>query len=99
MSKLKDLLVGKTVSKIIPVEDYFQIYFMDGSILNLNNKITFSHQLQQFSNGTINDLIITKDAMRIKIDDKEIAMSMKDEDRYSPEAFEFSARNGECIVG
>jgi len=99
MSKLRDILIGKLILEIIPVEDYLQIYFVDGSILNLNNKVTLSHQSQQFSNEIINDLIITKDVMCIKVNDKEIAMSMKEEDYYSPEAFEFCSDNERWIVG
>ncbi|MDR2922918.1 MAG: hypothetical protein LBU85_06220 [Treponema sp.] len=99
MSRLKDILIGKTISKIIPIEDYLQIFFADGSILNLNNKTTFSHQFQHFYNETINDLIITNDVICIKANDKEIAMSMKEEDYYSPEAFEFCSENEEWIVG
>ena len=93
------MIIGNIISEVSPIEDYVQISFIDGGILNLYNDVTFSHQYQQYSNEMVKDLIITENLMCIKIIDKEIAMGMKEEEHYTAEAFAFCSKNEEWIVG
>ena len=93
------MIMGNTISQISPIEDYVQIFFINGGVLNLYNDVTFSHQYQQYSNEKIKDFTITKDMMCIIVNDKKITMSMKEEDYYTAEAFAFCGKNKEWIVG
>jgi hypothetical protein len=96
------MVIGKTISEIEPMKDYNGDYaiivFTNGSVLNLNNKTTFSHPYQQFSNETVKNLILTKEILSIKAGDKEITMSMREEDYFCPEAWVFSSQGGKVTI-
>ena len=92
------MLIGNTIAKVSPIEDYMQIYFIDGSILNLYNNVTFSHQYQQYVNEIVKELIITNISICIKTSNKNIIMSLKEEDYSAPEAFAFCSKNEDWIV-
>ena len=89
---LKNNLYGKKLIKIIYIHDYVQLYFDDGSILNLYNKIKIVDDI---------DLIIGKTIEKVKLNNKKlqlifadslvIEMSMKDEDYIGQEAFEYNS--------
>ena len=93
------MVIGNTISRISPIEDYIQIFFIDGSILNLYNNVIFSSDYQQFFNETVKDLLITETMMRIIVYDKEITMSMGEKDYCTTEAFAFCSKDEEWIVG
>jgi len=98
MKALKDMIIGNTISQICPIEDYIQIFFIDGSILNLNNDVVFSHQLNQYSYKNVTDFTLTENIMRIIVNGNEITMSMKDVDYHTTEAFEFCTKDEEWII-
>ena len=99
MNRLENMIIGNKILKIVLIEDYIQILFSNGSILNMYNDVAFSHQYQQYSNEIVEDFVISDLLMCIKVDGKEISMGMKEDDYSTPEAFEFHSGDSELIVG
>ena len=94
---LENNICGKKIVKINYIHDYLQIFFDDNSILNLNNKVTMSGNIDLVIDKIIKNVILNNEILKlISVNDFVIEMTMKHEDYNGPEALEYY--NGDLII-
>ncbi|GHV62721.1 hypothetical protein AGMMS49587_10410 [Spirochaetia bacterium] len=86
MNVLKQLIKKAKIKNIANCEDYVQIFFADGGILNLYNKTKILGDYNSFKDKIVNKFVLNKEILKIIISQEEnIEMSLKNEDYLGPE--------------
>jgi hypothetical protein len=60
MNLLKSLIKNNTIKYISNCEDYIQVFFINGAILNLYSKVKTSGDYNSFNYKTVNKYICNK---------------------------------------
>jgi hypothetical protein len=90
-------LIGSTVEKVSYVEDYFQVYFSNGFILNINNDFSYNKPIEKLPGEIVIKTI--EDNLNYIIsfsNDYMIIVNLEDKAWHCPEAMELT--NGEIFI-
>jgi len=98
-----DHIAGRTVKSAATVHDYMQIYFDDGTILNIFNRIRAPAiddiLLAGLVHETVSDEIACADTILLRFSSgKSLEIGMSDADYRGPEALELIESDGKRIV-
>jgi hypothetical protein len=96
-------IIGRVVDRACKVHDYVQIYFDNGSILNVFNKIGGGDLSDEFflslSRARVTEFELKEGAVSIAFSNgKRLKVGMTDDDYQSPEALELICSDGRLIV-
>ena len=105
MSETKDiglghLLLNLSIARALKVEDYFQLYLSDGSILNLYNQTVLNGvQWEDLTDKSITRVDESADVITLTFSDgSSLSIITTDEGYNGPEAFSLHLPNGDVIV-
>lgn len=98
MTEFERRITGRTIRAIEDVEDYIQVFFSGGGVLNLYNPVApFSRR--RLIGKTIELLSYDTKRLLLQVSDgSRLTMSCLDEDYVGPEAFYFKDSDGTMIV-
>jgi len=98
-TKLQEL-VNKHIKRAQKVHDYFQLYFVDGTILNIFNSYSIIDGSDMDLSG-YEIVAVNSDVNTVNLvlsPQGTIQVGMKDSDYRGPEAMEYIATNGAYVV-
>ena len=103
MPNILGLLVGRKIQKAEMIHDYLQLWFDNGSLLNIFNVfIVMGFEIRNLSE-IVGCEVVTVDVGNAEIaivfvDEKSIRIGMSDSDYQGPEAMEYIGVGGERVV-
>ena len=100
MSDKLPLLVGKHIERTERIHDYFQVFFVDSSILNIFNKHSIIDALDARLTGyEIAKTEQDKETITlVLLPEGTIRVGLRESDYLGPEAMEYISESGSCVV-
>jgi hypothetical protein len=95
------LMIGKVVLRVVEVHDYFQILFVDGSVLSVFNR---SHWINQnldlgVKGASIQNVQSSEEKIQIEFSNgAALVVGLTNDDYFGPEAMTFDVDGGQTIV-
>jgi hypothetical protein len=94
---------GRVVKRACKFHDYIQLYFDDGSILNIFNRVvepaSSDNHLESLANTTLLKVSLKEGVISFAFSNgKQLGIGISDTDYQSPEALEFINAQGRRIV-
>lgn len=91
------LLVGCTVSKVERVHDYLQLWFSDGSTLNIYNKYRCVVDVSDIEKKTLESVDETPERVLLNFAGSPLEIGLRNDDYSGPEALDLR-RPGNALV-
>jgi hypothetical protein len=92
-------LVGNQVSKSLAIEDYIQLFFENGDVLNIYNRYVLEPGSVTLEGRLLERVIETNNALTLEfVDQIKLVIDLKDSGYQGPEAIQLNRSNGQIII-